>query len=153
MYVRAALDKGRASLSTSAYGFLPSRTESHLDEGAGGVINAWAFDVSGCYTPFEASSARAGGCLLVGGGWTDAAPFGTTGSSTQRLPFAFGGLAIDASVHLEGPLWLSLRPSAWSPFASAEYSVQGRDGAQHTVFKQWVVAPSLSMGIGARFGS
>lgn len=149
-YLRAALGVGHAALAVAAYGFLPSRT---LDEGAGAVINAWAFDLSACYAPVEASSLRVGGCLLLGGGWTDATPVGTADSLSRPLAFAFGGLSIDASVRLQGPLWLHLRPSVWSPFESAQYFFQGRDGSEHTVFKQWVAVPSVSVGIGARAGS
>jgi hypothetical protein len=150
-YLRGELGVGHAwSMALVAHGFLPSRT---VGAGSGAEIHAWAVDANACYAPVHARSTRLVGCLLLGAGFTDATPVGTDRLGSLRLPLAYGGMSFEAAVGIGGPVWVHVRSSIWAPFESPYYVTHAPDGTNHTVFEPWILVPSLSVGIGGRFGS
>lgn len=148
-YGRLSLPAGPLSFAVGLQGFPATRT---VQSGPGASIHAWTFDLDGCYAPVDDVSWRLVGCALLGAGWLAAAPFGTDRTDSVIHPLVFAGASVEGAWRVAGPLWLHLRTALTVPFESPEYFFRATDGS-HTVFQPWVVSPSLSAGIGWRFGS
>jgi hypothetical protein len=138
------------SVGVSGFAWLPSQT---VNGGVGARIWAWAGELGACVVPLRASAFRLGACLGVGGGATEATPIGLVEAGRTRLPLAFSGGALDAALHLGGPVWLHVRPNVWILFVNPEYSYREADGTSRRLTYAFPVVLGLSLGLGLRSGS
>ncbi len=149
-FVRGGLHARRWSVEVAGYGWAPSDA---LLLGSGARISGWMGELSGCGAFVEAGRVSLRACLSIGAGFTDATPLALQGGAETRQPLVYDALAIDGAVRVAGPVWLHLRAGVCNPFVVPSYYFFAADGSRQDLAGPWLLEPTFSLGLAARFGS
>ncbi len=149
-FVRGGLHLRRWSVELAGFGW--SASDATL-LGSGARISAWAGELSGCGALVEGARASLRACLALGVGFTDATPIALEGGAETRQPLVYDAVALDGALRVAGPLWLHLRAGVCNPFVAPSYYFYAADGSRQDLPGPWLIEPTFSLGLSARFGS